>query len=227
MRIVRLGSIGILYTILGTGLLGAADFSDYRGFQFGMNLAAAEKQGGMQPSDVKTVHQRPALIQELEWQPRFGGSTDPLKGDPVKEGLLSFLDGSLFRIVVTYDRYKVEGLTTDDMIAAISTTYGPATKPGGEIAYRSYYGDTAAVLARWEDADYSYNLVRTGDRASFALILFSKKLDALAGTAIAEAVRLDAQEAPQREIDKQKKQAAEDQLVLDKARSANKPNFRP
>jgi hypothetical protein len=113
------------------------------------------------------------------------------------------------------------------MIAAISTTYGPATKPGGEIAYRSYYGDTAAVLARWEDADYSYNLVRTGDRASFALILFSKKLDALAGTAIAEAVRLDAQEAPQREIDKQKKQAAEDQLVLDKARSANKPNFRP
>ena len=223
----RLGAIGVLYTVLGTSLLCAADFSNYRGFQLGMSLAAAEKQAGMQASDVKVVHQRPAVIQELEWQPRFGAFTDPLKGDPVKEGLLCFLDGSLFRIVVTYDRYKVEGLTTEDIIGAISTTYGPAVKPAAEIAYHSYYGDTAPVLARWEDADYSYNLVRAGDRASFALILYSKKLDALAETAIAEAARLDAQEAPQRELDKQKKQDAEDQLVLDKARSANKPNFRP
>jgi hypothetical protein len=212
---------------MGASLLCAADFSNYRGFQFGMNLAAAEKQTGMKPSDVRVIHRRPALIQELEWQPRYGALTDPLKGDPVKEGLLSFLDGSLFRIVVTYDRYKVEGLTTEDMIGAISTTYGPAVKPTAEIAYHSYYGDTAPVLARWEDAGYSYNLVRTGDRASFAMILLSKKLDGLAETAIVEAVRLEAQEAPQRELEKQKKQDAEDQLALDKARTANKPNFRP
>ncbi len=227
MKLTRPGTIGILYTVLGTSLLCAADFSNYRGFQFGMSLAAAEKQTGAEPSDVKMVHQRPAVIQELEWQPRYGPLTDPLKGDPVKEGLLSFMDGSLFRIVVTYDRYKIEGLTTDDMIGAISATYGPAVKPAAEIAYHSYYGDTAPVLARWEDADYSYNLVRTGDRSSFAMILLSKKLDALAEAAIIEAVRLDAQEAPQRELDKQKKQAAEDQVALDKARSANKPNFRP
>jgi len=227
MILARLGTIAILCGAPGMSLLCAADFSNYRGFQFGMNLPAAEKQAGANSSDVKVVHQRPAVIQELEWQPRYGASADPLKGDPVKEGLLSFLDGSLFRIVVTYDRYKIEGLTTDDMIGAISTTYGPAVKPTAEIAYHSYYGETAPVLARWEDAGYSYNLVRTGDRSSFAMILFSKKLDALAQTAITEAVRLDAQEAPQRELDKQKKQDAEDQLVLDKARSANKPNFRP
>jgi hypothetical protein len=227
MRLARFGAIGILSAAMGTSLLGAADFSNYRGFLFGMSLSAAEKQAGMTPSDVRVVHQRPAVIQELEWQPRYGALTDPLKGDPVKEGLLSFLDGSLFRIVVTYDRYKVEGLTTDDMIGAISTTYGPAVKPAAEIAYHSYYGDTAPVLARWEDGDYSYNLIRTGDRASFAMILFSKKRDALAETAIMEAVQLDAREAPQREIEKQKKQDAEEQLALDKARSANKPNFRP
>jgi hypothetical protein len=174
-----------------------------------------------------TVHQRPALIQELEWQPRYGALVEPLKGDPVKEGMLSFLDGNLYRIVVTYDRYKIEGLTADDMIAAISATYGVASKPAGDIAYHTYYGDTAPVLARWEDAGYSYNLVRTGDHTSFALVLYSKKLDVLAEAATAEAVRLDAQEAPQREIDKQKKQEADDQQILDKARLANKPNFRP
>jgi hypothetical protein len=83
------------------------------------------------------------------------------------------------------------------------------------------------VLARWEDADYSYNLIRTGDRSSFALVLYSKRLDALAQAAAVEAARLDAQEAPQRELEKQKKQASDDSVLLEKARSANKPNFRP
>jgi hypothetical protein len=133
----------------------------------------------------------------------------------------------LYRVVVTYDRYRIEGMTAEDMIAAISTTYGPATRPTAEVAYHSYYGDSAAVIARWEDAEYSYNLVKTGDHSSYALVLYSKRLDVLAQAAIAEAARLDAQEAPQREIDKQKKQEEDEQIVLDKARSANKPNFRP
>jgi hypothetical protein len=227
MSPVRFGAIGILYGVLGMATLHAGDFSVYRGFQFGMNLAAAAKQAGMKPSEAKSLHQRPALIQELEWQPRSPSTPDSQKADPVKDGLLYFVNGELFRVVVTYDRYRVEGMTAEDMIAAISATYGPAAKPTAEIAYHSYYGDSAAGLARWEDSEYSYNLVRTGDRSSFALVLYSKRLDALAQAAMLEAVRLDALDAPQREIDKQKKQEDDDSLVLEKARSANKPNFRP
>jgi hypothetical protein len=222
---------GILGSLLGVAmmcpLLYAGDFSHYRGLQFGMDLAAAAKEAGTQSVDAKLVHKRPALIQEMEWQPRPPVVTGPASADPVKSGLLSFVNGELFRIIVTYDRYKVEGMTADDMIEGISATYGQATRPAVEIAFHSNYAETAKVLARWEDPQYSYNLVKTGDQSSFAMVLYSKRLEALAQAAIADAVRLDAQEAPQRELDKQKDQEEADSLVREKARSVNKPNFRP
>ena len=43
--------------------------SSYRGFQFGMSLADAVKHSGMDPSEVSTVHKRPAIIQGLDWNP--------------------------------------------------------------------------------------------------------------------------------------------------------------
>jgi hypothetical protein len=221
------GLIAILCSVLGTSMLSAAELSTYRGLKLGMSLAAASKQMGSKPSDAKVLHERPALIQELNWEIRSPVQTGTAKPDPVKDGLLGFINGELFRIVVTYDRYKVEGMSTDDMIQAISATYGTATKPTAEIAYHSNYGETATVLARWEDSAYSYDLVRTGDRASFAMVLYSKRLEVLAETAIVESARLDSQEAPQRELDKQKQRDDDQQLALDKARAVNKPNFRP
>ena len=191
-----------------------------------MSLAAAAKQAGTKPSEARVVQQQPALIQEMDWELRSSLVANP-KPDPVKDGLLSFVNGELFRIIVTYDRYKVEGMTVDDMVQAISASYGSASKPTAEIAYHSNYAEVAPVLARWEDSEYSCDLVRTGDGASFALVLYSKRLTALAQAAMAEAARLDAQEAPQREIDEQKKRDEAETLVLDKARAVNKPNFRP
>lgn len=218
-------TLGILCGVLGTSILYAGDFSIYRGFQFGTNLSVAAKKAGIKPAEARLVHQRPAVIQELEWQPR--SPAESAKADPVQDGLLCFYNGDLYRIIVTYDRYKVAGMTAEDIIEGISATYGAATRPTAEIVYHSLYGEVAAVIARWEDSQYTYNLVHTGDQSSYALVLFSKRLDALAQAAIVEAVRLDTQEAPQRTIDLEKQQAAENRLALDKARSVNKPNFRP
>jgi hypothetical protein len=222
----RSGAIALLCGVLGTSMLSAADLSSYRGLKLGTSLAAAAKQAGTKPSDARVVHQRPAVIQELTWELRSPLQVNP-KPDAVKDGVLSFFNGDLFRIVVTYDRYKVEGMTADDMIQAISATYGAASMPTAEIAYHSNYGEATPVLARWENSEDSCDLVRTGDRSSFALVLYSKRLDALAQAAIVESARLDEQEAPQREIDKQKKRDEDAKLVLEKARSVNKPNFRP
>jgi hypothetical protein len=224
MTCARVATI-TLFVVLGTSMVCAADFSDYRGLRFGMDIAAATKAAGTTLSEVTIVHRRPALIQEIAWQPRSPVLADPAKAEPVKEELLCFFDGELFRIVVTFDRYRIEGMTADDIIDSISATYGPATRPIAQVAYHSIYGEAAAVVARWEDNQYSYDLVRTGDRASFAMVLYSKRVDGLAQAAIAEAVRLDANEAPQRELEKQKKREEAEQLVLDKARSVNKPNF--
>ena len=216
MTRARAGIIALACGVLGTSMLSAADLSSYRGLKLGMSLAAASKQMGTRSGETSVVHQRPALIQEMNWELRSAAANP--KPDPVKDGLLSFVNGELFRIVVTYDRYKVEGMTTDDMVQAISATYGAATRPTAEVA---------PVLARWEDSEYSCDLVRTGDRASFALVLYSKKLEASARAAIIESARLDADEAPQRELDKQKKRDDDERLALDKARAVNKPNFRP
>jgi hypothetical protein len=217
-------ALGISCGLLGTSLLGAVELSTYRGFQFGMDLAAAAKQAGVKPSEARLVHQRPAVIQELDWQPSVFRSRDT---DPLKSGLLCFYQNELFRIVVTYERDKVEGMTPDDMIAAISTTYGIPTRPNAEIAYHSNYAEVATVIARWEDSQYSYNLVRSGYGDSFALVMYSKRLDALAATAITEAVRLDTAEAPERASEATRKQQQDDRLALEKARSVNAPNFRP
>jgi hypothetical protein len=219
-------SLPLLGAFLGTCLLSAADFSSYRGFQFGMNLSRAADLAGMKPSDAKAEYQRPALIQVLDFQPNLFHSA-AAKGDPVSAITRSFLDGELFRMAVVYDRYKVEGMTTEDMIQALSASYGTATRPKAEIAYHSYYGESAPVIARWEDSEYSYNLIRAEDRSTFAIVLYSKALDTRAQTAITEAARLDALEAPQKEAARLSKQAAENQMEQEKARLANKASFRP
>jgi len=53
---------------LSAPLINTPDLSRYREFQFGMNLLAVVKQ--MQPSKARVIHQRPAVIQELEWRPQ-------------------------------------------------------------------------------------------------------------------------------------------------------------
>jgi hypothetical protein len=206
----------------------ARDLSRYREFQFGMDLAAVAKLTDMESSQARVIHQRPAIIQELKWLPELSLSSSP-QADPVRDMLFSFYNGELFRIVVSYDRYRTEGMTTEDVVEAFSTKYGDATRPAAEISFSSshVYNDSEVVLARWEDSRYSFNLFRSSYQPTFGMVAFSKRLDALARAAIVEAIRLDEQEAPQREIERQKKAEEESRAAQQKARLANKPNFRP
>ena len=208
--------------------MGAPDLSRYRDFQFGETLPALAKQAGLKLSDAKLIHGRPAVMQELEWEIWLGTGSAP-QTDPVRTLLFSFYNGELFRIVVNYDRAETEGLTAEDMIEAISAKYGTATKPASpDISFSStqVYNDTEVVIARWEDSQYSYNLYRSTYQPTFGMIAFSKRLDALARNATAEAIRLDAQEAPQREIQRQNREDEKNRESLERARQMNKPNFR-
>ena len=103
------------------------DLSRYREFRFGMDVLAVAKQAEMEPSQARVIHQRPAVIQELEWRPQRSLAYSP-QADPVQEVLFSFYNGGLFRIVVDYDPISTEGLTDEDMVEAISAKYG--TQPG-------------------------------------------------------------------------------------------------
>jgi hypothetical protein len=59
------------------------------------------------------------------------------------------------------------------------------------------------------------------------MVLYSKQRDALVRTAVTEALRLDAQEAPLKEAERQRKQEAETRVKEETARLANKTSFRP
>jgi len=226
MTIPNVLKLPVLVAVLGARLLPGADLSTYRGFHFGMPLSRAAELAGMKPSEAKLENRRPAMIQVLDFEPSLFHSAIA-KGDPVSTITFSFLNGELFRMAAVYDRYKVDGMTADDMVQALSAFYGPATRPKADIAYHSYYAESAPVLARWEDSEYSYNLVRAEDRSTYALVLYSKALDVRAQTAILEAARLDALEAPQKEAERVSKQAADNQIEQEKARLANKASFRP
>ncbi len=214
---------------LSAPLIYAQDLSRYRQFQFGMNLLAVAKQAEMQPSEARVIHQRPAVIQELEWRPQRSLAYSP-QADPVQEVLFSFYNGELSRMVVNYDQIRTEGLTDEDMVEAISARYGTATRPAAKIILFSsfqVYNDSEKVIARWEDSQYSFNLFRSYYQPTFGMLVFSKRLDPLARAAIAEAIRLDDQEAPQREMERQKKQDEENRAEQEKARPVNKAAFRP
>jgi len=222
-------AISVFCTLLWTPLIEAQDFSRYREFQFGMNLPTVAKQADVKQSEANAVHQRPAMIQELQWRPQHYLSASP-QSDPVKDVLFSFYNGELFRMVVNYDPGKTQGLTNDDLVGAISATYGIPTRPAAKtITFSSAqgYSETEKILARWEDAQYSFNLFRSSYQPNFGMVVFSKRVDALARLAIVNSIRLDQQEAPQREIERQEKEALENRATEEKARLANKTNFRP
>jgi len=221
MTRLQMLAASLSWTLVASPLLYSGDLSRYREFELDSNLFQVARQAGMQPEEVKNLYERPALIQELSWR---AGSNDT-----VKEILFSFYDGELFRMIVDYDRYTTEGLTAEDLIEATSMIYGDALRPTAEITLSTIYGrdETVEVIARWEDPDWSFNLVRLEYEPSFTLAVLSKRLDGLARAAIDEAIRLDIQEAPQREIDQKKRDDMARASEQEEARLVNKSRFRP
>ncbi len=233
---VRILAIAILGALFSAPSIYSQDLSRYREFQFGTGLPAVAKQAHLKLSEARAIHSRPAVIQELTWEAQSFTHSSP-RSDSVKDILFSFYNGELFRMVVTYDPERIAGMTAEDIVEAVSAKYGAATSPDAEITLTStqFFSDdeklisdrSEKVIARWEDSQYSYNLIQPVYKSTFGIVMYSKRLDALARAAIVEAIRLDEQEAPQREAERQKKKDGENRAKQAKARQANKAPFRP
>ena len=224
MKIISRGAIALVLIVLSAPLIHGQDLSKYRTFSFGMTLADLSKQIDAKPADVTVVHEHPALIQELAWWlPQLYGALRPT--EPVSRILFSFYNGALYRMLVTYDDSAIKGLTANDMIQGISTQYGTATRPVAEINFPTNpsYEASEKVIARWEDPQYSLNLLRFSSQNTFAIVVFSKQADAQAAVSIAESVKLEQQEAPQKEAAQVKKDADD----LEGERQKNIKTFRP
>jgi len=191
MKIMRSMGISLVMILLSAPLVRGQDLSKYRDFSLGMSLPELSSQVALRPLETKLIQQHRAIVQEFTCWP--GGSEYSRQTGSVWQIFFSFYNGELFRILVTYDQDATQGLTAEDMIEVISARYGTAGKPGGEISFptNELYRTTEKVIARWEDSQYSINLVRARFLNSFALVMSSKRLDAQAEAAIAESVKLE------------------------------------
>ena len=162
MKTLRSSILCLVILLLVAPLLRAQDLSKYRHFTLGMNLTNLLERTEQKLSDVKTIHGRPALIQELTWWPPNVPGTS-VRSDAVEQILFSFYNGELYKISVTYDRSSTEGLTEADMVKSVSVKYGPATIVAPEVdsATDGRYNSKQKPVASWEDAQYSFSLVRS------------------------------------------------------------------
>jgi hypothetical protein len=220
--------IAVVGVLLTAHAASAQDMSRYRTYALASSLESIVASSGVRGDAAKTIHSRPAKIQELEWRAPYVSSSAVLV-DPVRAIAFSFVDDALFQIIVSYDRERTEGLTNKDIIELLTTSYGapvprsakaPALPPAAALV------DTT-VVAQWDTPGEMLTLVRGAYSPDYRLILVSKALGARAQTAAREAVRLDAAEAPRREADERKKLEAEAAAARDKTRTTNKGAFRP
>jgi len=221
--------------LLGIALLGqrldAQEFSRYRTFDLGASLASVLTSTGAAASDVKTLHERPAVLQDLEWTPsRWITGTVTPSTDPVEQMVFSFYDDQLFRIVVDYGSDGTEGMKDVDLIEAISAIYGtPLGRSSRGMSRVPSEGEanSGAFVARWGDAEHSIVLYRHSSyKPTWRLVVTARRTEALARTADAQARRLDDREAPQREIARQKKEQSDGRAAAEKARTSNKKLFK-
>ena len=228
LRVCALAALGL---VLSTHTVQSQVRSQYRDYQLGSDLASVAALANMAATEARTIHQRPAVIQELAWRrPYFVSGASALQNDPVQQIVFSFYNDQLFRLVVSYDRQRTDGMTESDMIAGMSGTYGsplaPTLKKLSAVA-SPIEAEAGVPVARWEDADFSVVLFRSSYASQFRAIVTSARLDALARTAETQALQLDEREAPLREIARQKKEVEDNRASQEKARIANKAIFRP
>jgi hypothetical protein len=225
----RLAALSLIGCMLSASPAHGQGAGHYRDFQLGDNLASVSASTGVARSEAQIVHQRPAILQELQWRRPYlvdGVAT----ADPVQQIAFSFYNDQLFRLVIDYDRDRTEGLTDVDMVDAISAIYGPPVKltPKTNPVVIGYIQQQSGTrVAGWSSADYTAVLYRSSYASGFRMIVTSVRLGALARAAETQALRLDERDAPRRERARQKEEADAARAAQEKARLANKAAFRP
>jgi hypothetical protein len=217
--------LALAWTMLSVGTVFAQNLASYRDFRLGASLSATATQAEIS-NEPRILHRRPALLQELMWQPSRAAETS-WRPDPVRKVVFSFYNDELFRVVVDYDPQRTEGLTAADVIEVLSTTYGLATLTAtGFLPSPTVSPGRGNLIASWENTNHAVSLTSSSP-STFALVIVSKAVDALAQVATADAIWMDRLEAPQRDVERRQQQTQEDRDQEATLRRANKSTFRP
>jgi len=216
--------------VLAVQMVSAAPvYSRYRGVSLGDTVTAAVASLNMTAGDIAVVHVRPSLIQQLTWRPNqfFTGRT--AKPDALAEMVLTFHLGRLARVVATYDRDRTEGLTNADLKDSFTAIYGPSMLVPTRTATRA--GDASSdqpeIIGQWGDDETLVVLSRDVYPPRAKLTVSSVAENRLLQDAVASSVRLDALEAPTRDMVRRASDALTQRQRAEQARVDNKAAFTP
>src|SRR4030095_3843956 len=68
----------------------AEDAGKYREFTLGSTVASVLELTGSRPSELRTVHERPSVLQELVWRPRYSAGRELPDVDPLNDIVFTF-----------------------------------------------------------------------------------------------------------------------------------------
>ena len=222
------GGVSAACIVLAVSTVSSAELSRYREFELGASVATVTAVT-QNATRVKTVHSRPALLQQLEWRPRYMAGAPQADRDSIGEVVFSFVDDQLFQMSIAYAQDRTSGLTDADMVGSLTAVYGAPSSPSprprttaGLVAL-----DAPVVIAEWRHAETTVVLQRREYSESFFLVITSLPLDTIARKAQATAVAMDQREAPAREAALLKKRADDEKVAAERTRSTNKKVFQP
>ena len=91
-------TVFVCAVLIGVSQLASAqDLSRYREVAFGSSVSAVVAITGTRAADVKVLHQRPALIQELAWRPQYAVGRPVGRSEAAREVTYRFHDDALFQ----------------------------------------------------------------------------------------------------------------------------------
>jgi hypothetical protein len=222
------GGVSAACILLAVSTVSSAELSRYREFELGASVATVTAVT-QNAARVKTVHSRPALLQQLEWRPRYMAGAPQPDRDSIGEVVFSFVDDQLFQMSIAYAQDRTSGLTDEDMVGSLTAVYGAPSSPSPRTRTTSSAValDAPVIIAEWRHADTTVVLQRKEYSESFFLVITSLPLDIIARKAQAAAVAMDQREAPAREAALLKKRADEEKVAAERTRSTNKKVFQP
>lgn len=223
------GGVSAACIVLAVSTVSSAELSRYREFELGASVATVTAVTQNAARDLKTVHSRPALLQQLEWRPRYMAGAPQADRDSIGEVVFSFVDDQLFQISIAYAQDRTSGLTDQDMVGSLTAVYGAPSSPSPRTRTTSSAValDAPVVIAEWRHAETTVVLQRKEYSDSFFLVITSLPLDIIARKAQATAVAMDQREAPAREAALLKKRADDEKVAAERTRSTNKKVFQP
>jgi hypothetical protein len=227
MHAVRLLTV-VAAAVLAVHAVSASPvYSRYRGVSIGDSVQAALTTLHMTARDIAVVHARPSLIQQITWRPNHYFSARTSKPDAIAEMVLTFHLGRLARIVATYDRDRTEGLTNGDLRDSFAATYGPSMLIPTAIRSGAAAVGDRQIIGQWGDGETLVVLWREVYPPRIKLTVSSVAANRSMEDALASSVRLDAMEAPTRDVVRRLSEAQTQRERAAQSRVDNKAAFKP